>query len=347
MLRCPMPEHSPATIGIAFLHPVLDALRALGCTDEDLSKRLGLHHDRLRDPNEVLLANQVYAFLQWATQRSGDRHFCARLGQYMANGGWEPILPILAGGGSVADFLVRFSQMAERQGPAAQYRLESDGEFALWRLTRPATASAASRFADAIAAGFFVEILKNSTFKSWSPVEIVLVVSDPALVAEMVLPPSAVLSGARGFSLRFPSEWLPAPLAKPTIRRGPAFSEPNAQPEPDLVRKICQLIEVRIEEPDLGPREVAESIGMTRWKLQEALRASGTHFSALREDIRRRVAIEKLTTSEGSIAEIARSLGYSDPSNFTRAFRSWTGKPPRDYRLNYRQTRTAGNRSGT
>jgi AraC-like DNA-binding protein len=33
-----------------------------------------------------------------------------------------------------------------------------------------------------------------------------------------------------------------------------------------------------------------------------------------------------------SITEAAYLLGFSEVSNFTRAFKRWTGKSPRDYR---------------
>ncbi|MCP4306443.1 MAG: helix-turn-helix transcriptional regulator [bacterium] len=33
-----------------------------------------------------------------------------------------------------------------------------------------------------------------------------------------------------------------------------------------------------------------------------------------------------------SVAEIARDLGYSTTANFSRAFKRWTGKSPRQYR---------------
>ena len=36
--------------------------------------------------------------------------------------------------------------------------------------------------------------------------------------------------------------------------------------------------------------------------------------------------------SRVSITEMSFLLGFSDTSSFTRAFRRWTGKSPRDYR---------------
>jgi AraC-like DNA-binding protein len=46
------------------------------------------------------------------------------------------------------------------------------------------------------------------------------------------------------------------------------------------------------------------------------------------ERCRRARAIELLRT-QASIEEIAECLGYTDPANFTRAFRRWTGRSPR------------------
>ncbi|WP_425046592.1 helix-turn-helix domain-containing protein [Primorskyibacter sp. S87] len=44
------------------------------------------------------------------------------------------------------------------------------------------------------------------------------------------------------------------------------------------------------------------------------------------------VVIGFLASSSNTVASIAESLGYTNSSNFTRAFRGWTGKSPRDFR---------------
>jgi AraC-like DNA-binding protein len=45
------------------------------------------------------------------------------------------------------------------------------------------------------------------------------------------------------------------------------------------------------------------------------------------------VASSLLADPEQQIIDIASRLGYSDPANFSRAFRRYAGVSPRDYRL--------------
>ena len=52
----------------------------------------------------------------------------------------------------------------------------------------------------------------------------------------------------------------------------------------------------------------------------------------LLDDVRKRLALQYLTTTHLPLYEIALLLGFNDPSNFRRAFRKWTGKLPSDYR---------------
>ena len=44
------------------------------------------------------------------------------------------------------------------------------------------------------------------------------------------------------------------------------------------------------------------------------------------------IAKERIFNAEKSISEIAYELGYADLSNFSRAFRKWTGKSASEFR---------------
>jgi len=66
--------------------------------------------------------------------------------------------------------------------------------------------------------------------------------------------------------------------------------------------------------------------------LQRRLAEQGTSFQALLDDTRRHLAERHLLDAKLDLAEIALLLGYSEQSAFTRAFRSWTGLAPAQWR---------------
>lgn len=66
--------------------------------------------------------------------------------------------------------------------------------------------------------------------------------------------------------------------------------------------------------------------------LQRQLHAEGTSYREVLEATRRSMAREYLRKGEHSQAQIAFMLGFSDQSNFSRAFKRWTGKSPGQYR---------------
>ena len=71
---------------------------------------------------------------------------------------------------------------------------------------------------------------------------------------------------------------------------------------------------------------------MSPSSLQGKLLQHGTNFHQLLDDIRRDLACSYLHQPNRSVTEITFLLGSANTSNFTRAFKRWTGKSPTDYR---------------
>lgn len=92
----------------------------------------------------------------------------------------------------------------------------------------------------------------------------------------------------------------------------------------------------------LGLDCIAHSMGMSTRSLQRALNNEGISYQGLLANVRRELAQRYLEETAKSIKEIAFLLGYSHPSEFHRAFRSWTGIPPRSYRRWVTIARTRG-----
>ena len=112
---------------------------------------------------------------------------------------------------------------------------------------------------------------------------------------------------------------------------GPHLNERNAS------ARVRMVLQRAIPEwPDLGI--TAQRLHMSVSALQRHLAAEGTSFQALKDQLRRDMAIVRLTSSDASHAAIAADLGFTDSTAFQRAFKLWTGGTPGAYRASLRST---------
>jgi AraC-like DNA-binding protein len=81
---------------------------------------------------------------------------------------------------------------------------------------------------------------------------------------------------------------------------------------------------------------IAGEMHMAPRTLRRRLDELGISFHEIVEQMRRGMAVERLRDGNEPVDEIAVELGYSDPSNFARAFRRWMGVAPGRYRAQSR-----------
>jgi AraC-like DNA-binding protein len=102
--------------------------------------------------------------------------------------------------------------------------------------------------------------------------------------------------------------------------------------DPDTVAtRVRALILQAMPSGEIDQIEIARSLHQSTSTLQRRLRREGTSFQHLLSEARREKALEYLRSGRHSLADITFLLGFADQSNFTRAFRRWTGKTPREF----------------
>lgn len=79
-------------------------------------------------------------------------------------------------------------------------------------------------------------------------------------------------------------------------------------------------------------QRVADQLHRSTSALQRQLRAEDTSFREILNETRKSLAIDYIRDGKYSLAEVAFLIGYSDQSNFSRAFRRWTGSSPANQR---------------
>lgn len=98
-----------------------------------------------------------------------------------------------------------------------------------------------------------------------------------------------------------------------------------------LSRRIVQLLTAEAGLPVDAP-DVAARLNVSVRSLQRYLQEEGTSLLALRTKARRNRAEELLRRTDLPLKRVARLVGYGDEASFGRAFRTWTGRTPADYR---------------
>jgi len=146
-------------------------------------------------------------------------------------------------------------------------------------------------------------------------------------------------------AVTFPASMLRRPLAPPSPRR-PVDDDLDAwrasAPAGDFTGSVLQVITTLGSSGHARIGRVADVIGTSVRALQRRLAEAGVTFEALVAQGRFDAAVELLADTDATILDIALDLGYSDHAHFTRAFRRWTGVPPREFRRMRRGRRGQG-----
>jgi AraC-like DNA-binding protein len=106
---------------------------------------------------------------------------------------------------------------------------------------------------------------------------------------------------------------------------------------PQSVLKQVKWVLTRLlsgSRPDLPM--VAKELGMSERTLQRRITGEGTTFRQLLSETRHELVREYLGNASVEITEAAFLVGYEDPNSFYRAFRSWEGQTPAEWRAAHR-----------
>lgn len=137
---------------------------------------------------------------------------------------------------------------------------------------------------------------------------------------------------------RFDARWLDLPVVQNSqslqefLQQVPTSLLVKYRDQTSLTERIRRLLRRHLSEELPSLEFVGQSLAMTPQTLRRRLRDEGQGFQAIKDDLRRDVAIEYLGQPELTLLDIANRLGFSEASTFHRAFKGWTGLSPGVYR---------------
>ena len=137
---------------------------------------------------------------------------------------------------------------------------------------------------------------------------------------------------------RFDSRWLSLPVVQSPdsvdefLRQAPTSLLVKYRDQTSLTERIRRLLRRYLAEEMPSLEDVSAALDMTPQTLRRRLQRDGQGYQAIKDSLRRDVAVEYLSRPELTLEDIATRLGFSEASTFHRAFKAWTGLAPGVYR---------------
>jgi len=316
------------------------AIDSYGHDSAEVFARLGLDHAQLREPMARFPAHQVERLWHLAEEVTGDPCFGLAVASF-----WHPTTLHALGYSWLAsenlaeafDCALRYTRIVDTE---AQGVLQIDSTAEHYRVIvdvsrfQPVSADSA---VDATLAVLLV-MCQAAYGAHFRPQQVTLQHETPECHARF-----ADLFGAPVFySQPENALWIDPEVAQ----------EPLATANPELVRINDRIVTdylAQLDRSDLGMRvrsrliehlpgghfsenEIASSLNVSKRSLQRKLHDQGMSFTQLLETTRRDLSLQYVRDPQHSFNEVAFLLGFTEPANFSRAFKRWYGKSPTRFR---------------
>ena len=321
-----MPDRSPPLVRAALLMPLIRHFEDRGGDVDLLLDDMQITSAIRTGSDRLIPVNAIYETMDEIATRLGDPFVGATVGRTMARNAMGPVTKDLASEQTVGNLLDRFLISVGSYGNSTNYRLENDGQNATLKMTRKVEPDANPAQPDALTLALLIEQIRPRVSQEWNPKDVLAVVADETVVPEWLLPRSSLIAGSQmGLTLRFPSRWMVMNQANSHSASPPA--EPNK--EYDTLKEAVQsFCNENMSDPKLDITTTARVCRLHPKALSRKLSSEGTSFKAILDEQRRQYATTAIGEGKMTVTEIALRTGFTQTSNFTRAYRRWTGETP-------------------
>jgi len=309
-----------------------------GIDPEPVFAAAGKKVRRSFEPGERITLASMNRLWECAVDGTGDQLVGIRVGRnakpahfYAFGHSWLASESLLGG----MRRLVRYDKIISTE--ASQMAIESSGEQYVITEKYPDRRSPPIGPTIDFGISAFLTLCELSAGRRIRPVQIELIRQDESLIDDYRRAFDAPVSlNAPITKISFSKVDLDEPLegsipevAKATDRISEHYLD--ALDSSKTAAKVRQLLIEFLPSGDAHQDRVAHRLHRSASTLQRQLQGEGTSYREVLEDTRKQLARDYLEDRQYSHAQIAYLLGFSDQSNFSRAFKRWTGVPPRDF----------------
>jgi AraC-like DNA-binding protein len=333
-------ENEEASQRVVFLAEVPGLLRELGVDPAEVLASVGLDPDSLdRAENRIAFA-AASRLLHACVIRTGCQHFALIVGQRMrlSQLGLAGQLAFYSSTLRAAIRAFAVYQHLNSEGMAT-FLLEEDGVAVLGPLVCQSGVEHVEQLYD-VAIAATLSFIRQLSGARWRPERVLFSHSKPTdgTVYRRSFQAPCRFDVERT-ALMFPASMLDHELASADPKKLRILEAQARQRDDwDLSLRLRRALRTLLLTQRVSAEQVASLVSMHRRTLNRRLKVEGTTFQALLDEVRFEAACQLLDATRIPITEIAMSLGYSETSAFSRAFRRWSGSTPAERRPRFQRS---------
>lgn len=317
------------------VNPFLLELRRRGFDATALLRSMELP-DRVPATDDVFLAPlTVYQLIEHCGGLSEDPCFGYAVGLKTNPRSWSPLQAAVQGAKSLGGLLSRTVVNTHDYSSATHFFVNTGSARTTFGFERTVSPTFMPSHCDAFYVGLLVRIFQLALRNKWDAREVLFHVSDTDALPQTSERLRLAKGDRMGMQVSFPSTWLFEALTESTLLTGEPVTQGGAVPD-TLVESMRVALRPHLHKAELSTESAAKLCGYSRRRLSRELLQKGTSISKQIASLRAEAASELLAVSDERVADIAESVGYLDPTVFSRAFKKWTGQSPMEYRQAHR-----------
>jgi AraC-like DNA-binding protein len=336
---------STGSVSAASAVIVLIIAEKLGASRERILERVGLSPDRLRDPESHIPLATQHQLWETAVEECGDRALPLRVAEACTPATFNVLGYACMTAPNVREMLERLSRFVGLflQGETLTLDYPGDNARLVLHQTTPKRLgrelSAESTIAKTIVA--IRNLVKDGS--GWGPSLVTFThAAPPDITTHEKVFGCPVKFGAPRTEVIIPAPMLEWQFAKadPGLSQ---FFDKHAEEMlkrmgamSDATARVRRAVTEALHAGDASETTVSKRLAWSERTLRRRLGEEGTSFRQVLDDVRRELAQGWLTESHMSIGEVAFLLGFSESSNFHRAFKRWTSQTPDEFRRSQR-----------
>lgn len=334
-----MPVRMMNTLELRQIVEVLDTIAPIRTVSRALDMA-GVTRDLLRS-DQGFLPYIIEAVVLEAVARSlGERSLGALVGQRFDYNCFAAFADYVLAAPNLTDALVRSQRAIHFLHPGANFSLRQSGDNLVFGYRSGLETAVGHRHLSEGSIFIITHVFRHYLGQDWRPAWIDVPKGDRKDEARLQdLTGTEIRGGSEILAFGVSTGDLLAPSPSPSLTHAKAivaFGDlpvlMGVRPPKTTMDKVSDVMRAQLLLGDLSEESVARRLSTGTRTLQRLLMAEGVSYRELRSQLIEARASALLLESDIDIDEIAKTLGYSEPNSFRRAFRKWTGFSPGRFR---------------